>query len=591
MIVRLRSEAIKPRADAEVAAIAKHLSAVRSPDRPGLFVLRSVNPDPLRLQTYQGAMVGAALSILLIACGNVAALMLARGVRRRRDQALRLALGASRRTLVADVIAEVTLLTVAGAAAGVLLAFWGLKAFTVSIPEELIWRGFTEPEWSGRVFAMTVIAVLASVLVASLFPAWQAARTHPAEPLKDNAGTTTGRAGSRFRALVVAELAMSMVLLVGASLIVKATQRAASFIIGFDPKPLLAGQIYVRAPTDTMAQRYRWSAKPVDEVQGALDRIRAVPGITDVAMRGSGRPDSNQIVSDELLVRGSFLFTRGYSVVGPRYFDTMGIRLKAGRDFTESDALGPGAVILDEVAVRELFPYGGALGRLVKLGDRTSTRPWVPVIGIAPTIQEWLPEDPDMLRRDPQIYSIEPQGRQRGWSFIARQSRAAPDIAVTIRRKLQDALPPRSYVSVTPFTRDIEEQLRPRRFLSGVFVLLGAVSLLMASAGLFAVLSYSVGERMREFAVRIALGARRSDILRLVLRDGLELALGGTALGAFGGMWAGQLLSKWLFGVHPADVVALVTAEAILVAVTMASCVAPAIRARQANPVDVLRAT
>jgi len=177
VIVRLRSEAIKPRADAEVAAIAKHLSAVRSPDRPGLFVLRSVNPDPLRLQTYQGAMVGAALSILLIACGNVAALMLARGVRRRRDQALRLALGASRRTLVADVIAEVTLLTVAGAAAGVLLAFWGLKAFTVSIPEELIWRGFTEPEWSGRVFAMTVIAVLASVLVASLFPAWQAART------------------------------------------------------------------------------------------------------------------------------------------------------------------------------------------------------------------------------------------------------------------------------------------------------------------------------------------------------------------------------------------------------------------------------
>jgi ABC-type antimicrobial peptide transport system permease subunit len=177
------------------------------------------------------------------------------------------------------------------------------------------------------------------------------------------------------------------------------------------------------------------------------------------------------------------------------------------------------------------------------------------------------------------------------WRLIVHQAPRARGISLAVHNRIQDGLGTKAYVGVTPMLANYEGMLRGRYFIAGVFVLLGAASLLLAAAGLFSVLSYAVSQRTREFAVRIALGARTEDVLRLVLRDGLELALGGTAVGALVGMWAGTLLTKWLYDVHPADVTALVAAETVLLAVTLLSCLVPAVRAMRADPVEVLRAT
>jgi putative ABC transport system permease protein len=546
---------------------------------------RPLRPDPLRLSAYHAAMIGAALGILLIACANVSALMLARGLGHQRDSALRLSLGASRAVLVRDVLTEVAILTGLGCAVGLLAARWGLSALSAAVPPEMASLGLTDLSWSWRVFAGAFGAALASAGLAAILPSLQASRIDPAEPLKESSGTTTGRARARFNGLVVAELALSMVLLIGASLMVKATLRVAQYDFGFDASAAL--NVYANeAPTRAPGQR---AQRSTDDLAPIIARVRTVPGVDGVTSTSGVIPDNNLVISEVTASGASPLALHAYQRIGLDYIKTLGLQLKQGRDVNESDR-GRGAVILEERAAQVLFPRGSAIGRMVKLGDNASSQPWLPVVGVVRNTAFGFYDDPDQ-HDEPKVFAYAPSEPLGSWRLVVHQARGARGVPYAIQRRVQDALGSKSYVGVFPLLANYEGMLRGRYFVAGVFALLGLASLILAAAGLFSVLSYAVGRRMREFAVRIALGARPEDVLRLVLRDGLELALGGTAVGALGGMWAGTLLSKWLYDVHPADVTALVAAELVLLVVTLLSCLVPAVRAMRADPVEVLRAS
>lgn len=545
-----------------------------------------LRPDVLQLSDYHKAMIAAALGILLISCANVSALMLARGLSRQRDSALRLSLGATRGILVHNVFAEVAIVTGLGCVLGLLAAVWGFSAIAAAAPPEMARLGLTEPSWSWRVLAGTFVAALIAAALAGILPALQASRIDPAEPLKESAGTTTGRARMRFRALVITELALSMVLMSGASLVAKATASVAHYDFGFNPSGML--DVFVRA--GAQGRGTVGTTRPsTDDLGPIIERVRSVDGVASVASTSVAAPDSDLVISEDAAAGSPPLFLRSYQTIGLGFVKTLGLAITAGRDVNDGDREG-GAIILDEHAAQALFPHGGAVGRMVKLGDKTSSKPWLRVVGVVRHSTFNFHQDPDD-RGDPVVLAYQPREPLGLWRLVVRQTPGAHAVAFAIQRRIRDALGSNGYVGVSPLLAGYESMLRGRYFVAGVFALLGAASLALAAAGLFSVLAFAVGQRMREFAVRIALGAQPMDVLGLVLHDGLELALGGTAIGALGGMWAGTLLKKVLYDVPPTDVTAIVTAEAILLAVTMLASGAPALRAMRADPVEVLRAT
>lgn len=601
-IARLKGGATEAQLKTDLAALSKRLIAQYGTGRQAFSArFRSARPDPLRLREYHGAMIGAAASILLIACANVAALMLARGVVKRRDQALRLSLGATRTNLMATVAAEVTVLAVAGGMAGVLIASWTMHLLVGAVLSNSGWilAGGIEPHWNWRVFAEAFGAMIAAVAFAASVPAWYASRIAPNEPLKESSGTTTGRAGSRFKVLVVAEIALSMVLLIGSTLIAKATRNVAQFDFGYDARPLLVAAANVSIKADSLRARVdsnnaTGNNRPqvtATQFIAAVERVRAVKGVASAAAVTYGIPDKNLVISDQVVTRGALpLNVRRYMNVGDDFMKTLGIRIVEGRDFDAGDRPGRGAVILDQLAAKQLFPRGGAVGQLVKFGDAMSLQPWIPVVGIAKTARLSFPIEAE-LEPDPAVYVSLPVGSSFNSSIVIRPNGGDIGTALAVQRVLKDQFPPKTYVWTNRWLENYDQMLGAREFTAKIFIGLGIASLALAAAGLFSVLSYSVGQRMREFAVRVALGADRKDVMRLVMRDGVVMALGGTAIGAIFGMWAGFLLNSFLWGVYPLDAQALVIAEAILFSVTMASCIAPALRATRADPLEILRAT
>jgi hypothetical protein len=413
----------------------------------------------------------------------------------------------------------------------------------------------------------------------------------PADPLKDAAGTTTGRSRNEFRILVMSELAVAMVLLMLTSLVALSTRNILHFDYGFDDSVLLSVSAMVPpgGPDSTVASALRFENRLVQ-------RLRTVPGVAAATVGGMGILDGGKIATDEV---GDVPLPKRltYSIAGPDFFATAGIPLVQGRDVTEGDAAASGAIVLSKSAAQLLFPHGGAVGRMVKLGDVRSNDPWIPVVGIAKDVNLGLSDDPtDVL----QVYAQLPPtsfpelsgtSTSFGLDVIARAPHPSPALIHTIERDLQDVIPPDAGVRVTPWTEYRANAVRQNQFFERLLSMLSLSALVLGSIGLFSVMSYSVGQRMREFAVRQALGATPRNIIRVVLTGAFEMALGGTAFGALLSFWASAGLSWGLFGVKNTDPVSLVIAEATLLAVTMAASLVPAVRAMRANPVEILRST
>jgi putative ABC transport system permease protein len=554
--------------------------------------LWSMRPNPLKLQDVHYVMLGAALAVLLIACANVAALMLARGNVRSGEYALQMALGAAPWALAREVLVEVVVLALIGSITGAVVATWAAALIGGAMPEQMTWMGFQTPQWSLRVFAQSSAAVFAAVAVAGGYPAWRASRLDPAGPLKDGAGRYTGRQATRFRLLVIAELAIAMTLLVSASLMTKSLYNQSHYEWGYDARGLL-----------TVSREWEWNdqsprAEREARARVLLGRLRTMPEVQSAARITSCAP--TLVLSDRSAEGGAVLHHPTCRNVSAGFFSTLGVPLVAGRDFSDADAVGSaldstslgGAAILDEKTALRLFPHEPAVGRVIKYGSLASPSPWLRVVGVVRNQSLFPPSFPESGPDSSMVlYESTPSNGYEFGRIVIRPARGARDVAVAVHRAAQTELTGRDNARVESWTRRYDDDISIGRFLALTFTLLATAALLLGAAGLFSVIAYVATQRSREFAVRIALGASPAHVRGLVLRDAVLMSLGGTGIGAGLGMWAGFLLWDKMWGVYPVDAGALIAAEAVLLTVTLLASLLPALRASRSDPMTIIRSS
>ncbi len=585
---------VKVRADQSGSALGAQLTSAASDltkrfvaagsNAPGYDLqFRSIRPRPMRTDDFGILMLMIGIGVLVIAATNVAALALARGLTRKRDYALRIALGASRAAIALEVFTEIGVIAFIGAAGGVLSALAMIGALTHIVPEEMAAHWYVVPEFSMRLFGFAAAALVGTIVIAGAIPAWRASRVNPADPLKDGAGTTTGRSRQEFRLLVVGELAVSMVLLMLASLMSLSVHNVASYNFGYDAQHLLEGSVYIKFSKDTSDNPVRAAAQ-----LASLQRIRAADGVVSAATMNGLSSWDRDMISDIMTPADHPMSVANISNVSAGFFATLGVPLTEGRDFEEGDRANGGAMILSTRAARILFPRGGAVGHTVRWGGEHGR--WLPVVGVARDFEMYF-RNPDGREPDPPVFVSLTQRRMDGWGILIRPRTDDPKLALALHAVLRDALPPKASAQVRRWSENYETQIRATKFFADLFGFIATAAMLLGAAGLFSVLSYAVSQRMREFAVRSALGAQRRDILMVVLKYALEMSLAGTAIGALLSFWASSGVSSFLFGVKNTDPVSLIVAELTLLAITMGAAVIPAIRATRADPVDVLRAS
>jgi len=581
-LVRLKPGITKSQADAELVSLGRLMTARFSDrDRPIAFELMSIRNRREELRDLHKAMVGSALAVLIIACVNLAHLMLARGLAKRRELALRLALGASRATTVRLMFAECALIAVAGALVGAVVAFWGTDVLTNRMPPEVAWVGLVQPQLSWRVFAASAVAAMAAAVMFGLLPAIRVAlAVSMDEPLKDGAGTT-GRSRQRYSPLVVAEVGLALVLLMGGGLMLRSIQAVRRVQFTFDERTLLLSRIGFRDDRDSTRGMTR---------DGLLELVDGVPGVRAAAFSGGGFQAVGGALTGEMVGDDSTrtISTRSVPGVSWQYLRVHGLPVLQGRDFEAGDGYGPDRVaVINPVAALRLYPGQDPIGRMIKLGAPERDAPWVRIVGVFRSPVAIRGEDQTPV--GPLVLVADTNRVVTFGTLLIRTASEDPQIAVAIRRKFHD-LPNLWFTGVEPYAAGRDADLRSRSFLAQVFVSMGMVALALSALGLYGVLAYAVNQRMREFAVRIALGATPRQLFRMVLHDGMVMLLAGIGLGAFGALAAARMLDAVLTSVLPSDVVALVAAEAVLLGVGFLAAFAPALRAVRANPLDILRA-
>jgi putative ABC transport system permease protein len=581
--VRLKPGVTLAQATDELKALANQLT-VRYDARqaPFSFELSPVVDRREEIRDIHKAMLGSALAVLLIACVNLAHLMMTRGLARRRELALRLALGAGRGTVVRQMFTECLLITLAGCAVGAAVALWGADILQNRTPPEVGWVGLVQPQLSWRVFALAALAAALSAVLFGLLPALRVAfDLNLDEPLKDDAGTTTGRVRYRYNPLVMAEVGLALVLMMGGGLLLRTVHELATEGQDVNAETLWRGYAFMRRGANDTA-----SAPPPPR-RALESAMRGVPGVIDLAfISGHSLLNYGGLVAAEQSEDSSrWLTVRDFEVVSPSYLTVMGLPILRGRNFEPGDASGPGVAILDPLTARRLYPDTDPVGHMIKLGAPLSNGPWVRVIGVARSPKE---RDGDGRYAPKPTFWVCRLDTAYTGGFVVRA--ASPDARVPAMLTRQLRQLPGLGVWIGPWDFAHRSEMLSRAFLAKVFVTMGAVALGLAALGLYGVLAYAVTRRMREFAVRVALGADGRQLLRMVLHDGFVMLLGGIGVGAFFALGASRLLDSVLVSVMPSDVVSLAISEALLISAGLAAAWLPARRASRANPMDILRA-
>ena len=519
---------------------------------------------------------GVSVIVLLIACANVANLLLARALRRRREIALRLALGVTRGRLLRQLFTESVLLAVLGGAAGLLIAHWGgaaLRTFLLEKSEAA--AGFRDP----RTILFAGGAALVVGLLTGLAPVFQARRADLTTDLKSGEREGTYR-GSRTRtALLVLQGALSVILLVGAGLFVRSLRNVQSVRLGYDVDPILLVNLQMRG-------------EKVDSAAGValrhrlLEAARATPGVENASLQVAVPFWSNWSVS--LHVEGIDSVSRlgqfDLNAVTSEYFKTVGTRVVRGRGITDQDVAGsPKVIVVSEAMGKVLWPGKDPIGQCIRVN--ADTVPCTYVVGIAENIKE------QSIGADSGYYYYLPwaQFSPTSGGLVVRTRGDAVKLKDVVRARLQREMPGASYVTTTPFSEIIGSQKRSWQLGATMFAAFGAMALLLAAIGLYSVISYNVAQRTRELGVRRALGAQAADAVRLVVTDGLRLAAVGVGLGAAAAFWAGKWVKPLLFEVSPRDPVVFTFVAALLVAVALAASWIPALRASRVDPSVALR--
>ncbi len=579
--VRLRPGVSREQAADELRSLAGILTArFDAHEAPFALELVPVAREREEIRDIHRAMVGSALVVLVIACVNLAHLMLARGLARRRDLALRLALGASRARVVGEMFAECALITLGGAALGALLSVWGTYLLRSRMPASVAWIGILQPYLSWRVFALAALLAAASAVVFGVLPAIRVALDISLdEPLKDGAGTSTGRVRHRYNPLVVSEVALALVLLMGGALLLRTVHQLRQSEPGVDMERLLSVYLRWRRPADS-------TALPPERGTAIAQAVASVRGVRDVATITTFDLPGFAITPEQSDDSARLIMARSVRVVSASYLRVFGLPVVEGRDFEPGDELGSGVAVVDAIAARRLYPAGDAVGRTIKLGGLHKDVRWFPIVGIArsPYVLE------SAERHAPQPTVLVAMRRERPViELLIRSETTDPAIAACIRARLRQDPQVAGYFMI-PYDQARQSEIASRAFLARTFVTMGVMALALAALGMYGVLAYAVSRRMREFAVRVALGAEPSALYRMVLHDGTVMVLAGIGVGAFAALAAARYLDAVLYAILPSDVVSLVASEALLLAVGLAAALAPARRAARADPLAILRA-
>ena len=544
------------------------------------------------LQTPILILTGAVAFVLLIACANIAGLLLAKAVGRSKELAVRAALGASRGRLMAQALGENLGLGVLGIAAGLLVAQFGIQALLFAAPKEMA-NGLTF-SLDGYVLAFTVVAGLVAVLIFGIAPAWHMSHIDPYNALRESGRSSTGSRGrQRFRALLVAgELALGLVLLAGTALLLKSLSRIGDVNPGFSPHNVTAAAISLpNAQYDT-------NDKQAAFFRAVLDRLSQSPG---VVAAGGGFPlpfaGNDGTASFNIQGRPTGPGDPGphgaIRVVTPGYFKALGIPLLKGRYFTDDDRKGSQAVvIIDENLAKAYWPHEDPIGKQMR---NSKNSPWATIVGVIGNIRfTTLAGDEQSAGismssgKGSYYYPVDQSGAAFGY-FIAKTSGSSAAGEAAIRQAVHDVDANLPVSNMEPMDARIAESLGPQRFAANLLAVFAGLAILLAAVGLYGLVSYSVTERTNEFGIRMALGARPIDVLRLVLTQGAKLALAGAAAGIIAGLVLMRAMQSVLYGVSAADPLSFAGAAVLLLLVALLACYIPARRATRVDPMVALR--
>ena len=527
-------------------------------------------------------LMGVAAIVLLIVCANLANLLLSRASRRRREIAVRLAMGIRRGRLIRQLLAESILLSVTGAAIGLLLAQWGSAVMRATLLADVAWD--VSPV-DARVVWFTAVACGLAALLAGLAPALAASRQDLTTALKSATRDGGPRRTRAQRVLLVAQAALSVVLLVGAGLFVRSLRNVATMRLGYDDAQVLVANVDVTGilPSADAVNRF---------FDDAAERVRRVPGVSSASVGVTTPFASSWVARFSIPGRDSLPALRGdgpyINAVSAEYLRTMGTRVLRGRGFEPTDTRGSERVaVVNEYMASTLWPAGDAIGKCVKVG--ADTAPCTTVVGV---VENAFRDD---LREGPSAQYLVLRG-QGTWDAMGMRSlfiRAEGDpAAVTafVRQRLQEMHSELPYADVRTLRQIIEPGMREWRLGAAMFGLFGAIALLVAAVGLYAVVAYDVSQRWHELGVRSALGARPRHLLRLILGDGVRHAVVGLVVGVAIAWWVAPLIRDLLFRVSPRDVLTLSAVGAVLLLSAFLACLLPSYRASRTPPADVLRA-
>jgi len=530
-------------------------------------------------------MQGAVVFVLLIACANVANLLLARATARQREVAVRVAFGAGRWRIVRQLLTESVLLSLLGGALGILIGYWGVRWIEVSIPAE-----DAPPYWmrfviDGPVLLFTLGVAVATGILFGLAPALQAARSDLNETLKEG-GRGSGGSVRRNRlrsVLVVGEIALALVLLVGSSLFVRSFLKLQNASGGFDTAHLLTMRIYLPG------ERYEEPGPKTRRVEDVVRRLEALPGIEAVGVSntiplGGGGSGGGLVLDGRPFERGEEpgIFWTG---VTPHFFQALDVPVLRGRGFTDREGMErSGVALVNEAFVKKFFPATEVLGRRFRIQEEAEMG-WITIAGVVPDLRNDDLDD-EIL---PSAYLPYPYLATRSTGLTIRTALDPARATAQVRKEIRASDPELPIYEVFTMEQVRQQGFWEYRFFGGMFSVFGGIALFLAAIGVYGVLSYSVSQRVREIGVRVALGAQRHDVLRLIVGQGLGLALSGVALGLLGAFAVTRVIRSLLYDVSPTDPLSFGLIALLLTAVAWLASFVPANRAMAVDPLEALR--
>jgi predicted permease len=544
VVGRLKPGVTIAQAQSDMSSIGRQL-ARDYPITDSEFAGYGVNVVPLRDQIIgrkarlaMWLLFGAVVLVLLIACANVAGLLLARGAGRRREIAVRMALGAGRGRLVGQLLMESAMLSLAAGALGLLLAFWGVWAVASFGPSNI--ARLDEVRIDAAVLAFSFVISVATGLLFGIAPAWRLSEGDPIGALKESGrGESAGRGTRRLRdALIVAEFALAVVLLCGAGLLVRSLLRIQAIDPGFRPEGALIARLSVSKPSAQSQVFYRQ----------ALERVAALPGVKAVGLISDAfqrrNPDNPISIEGRSLQAGEAIAN---DAVSPGYFQAAGTPLLQGRYFTDLDRPDSAPVaIVNQAMARRFWPAESPIGKRFKLGGPESKRPWLTIVGVVGDMRR------EGLEKQALAQIFRPSA-QNGWQAMDLVARTASDparLAPAVRAAIHaiDATAP--VFEVSTLARRLSDFESPRRFQTVLMTLFSAAALLLAAMGIYGLIHHSVTERTQEIGIRMALGAQSTGVVAMVLRQALALALIGAAAGVAAAFVLTRTMASLLYGDH-----------------------------------------